>query len=136
MSEQVWSAVLAAIPDVDTWNRNLPELKRLAEEYGPDCKAFIHAEVERRGYLWSSVSKCYIHPWIMHACQGKNLIGVGYKGGQLAVIFASKEGPKRYESVSHEVPEEVAAKLARSPFPDKLYAQIVKGRFEMQKVGN
>ena len=41
MSEAVWSAVCAAIPDVERWNTNLPELKRLAEQYGPECKAYF-----------------------------------------------------------------------------------------------
>ena len=86
MSEQVWSAILDAIPDVERWNANLGELKRLSEQDGPECKAFIHAELERRGYLWSKESKCYVHPWQIRAVSGKNIIGVGWRSGQLAVI--------------------------------------------------
>lgn len=134
MSTQVWQAILDAIPDVDRFNANLPELKRLSEEYGSEFKAFIKAEVERRGYMWSGDSKVYVHPWEIKACRGKNVLGVGWRSGQLAVIFQSKDGPRRYESVGHDVPIEVANKLVNNPFPDRLYALIVKGKFEMQKV--
>lgn len=131
MSEQVWAVILAAIPDVEAWNVNLP---RLVAENGPEFKRFAQEEAGKRGYLWAPIGRQYVHPWAIRACSGKNVIGVGWKGGQLAVIFASKDGPRRYESVSHEVPIEVANKLANSPFPDKLYSQIVKDKYEMQRV--
>lgn len=128
MSVELWATVLAAIEGVEQWNANLSEFKRLTEQYGEECREFIKAEAERRGYLWSKESKQYIHPWQMKACSGKNVIGVGWKGGQLAVVFASKDGPRRYESVSFDVPIETAEKLVRSPFPDNLYQQIVKNK--------
>ena len=135
-NEQIWSAILAAIPDVEPWNANLGEFKRLTEEYGPECRAYILAEAERRGYLWSKVSKCYFHPWEMRACKGNNLIGCGWRSGQLAVVFASKDGPRRYESVSHELPIEIANKLVNSPNPDALFVKLVKNKgIQMVKVG-
>ena len=132
-----WAAVLNLIPDVDTWNRNLGEFKRLTEEYGPECRAFILAEAERRGYLWSGGSKCYFHPWRMIACNHPGrLIGVGWRSGQLAVVFGSKNGPVRYESVSTEIPAETAQKLVNSLYPDNLYNQLIKSKgVQMVKVG-
>lgn len=59
-NESVWAAVLDMIPDVERWNRNLGEFKRLTEEYGPECRAFILAEAERRGYLWSKATQQYV----------------------------------------------------------------------------
>ena len=134
---EVWSAVLSAIPDVQTWNRNLGEFKRLTEVYGPECRAFILAEAERRGYLWSSVSKCYVHPWTVRACNHPGrLIGVGWRSGQLAAVFAAKEGPRRYESISHEIPAETAQKLVNSMYPDNLYKQLIKDKgIAMERVG-
>lgn len=128
---QVWEAILAAIPDVEHWNLNVP---RLVHENGQGFKKFAQLEAAKRGYLWSAQAKGYILPWSMHAVNGKNLIGVGYRAGRLAVIFASKDGPHRYESVADNVPREVAETLWKSPYPDKRYAQVVKDKIEMQRV--
>jgi|GEM_PF-2440437 len=130
-----WAAILDAIPDVETWNRNIPEFKRLAEQYGEECRKFIMDEAARRGYLYSKGSKCFVHPWHIVACAGKNLIGVGWKSGQLAVVFASEDGARRYESVRHDIPKEIAQKLLNSPYPDALYQKIVKKKgIEMVRV--
>jgi hypothetical protein len=136
-STDVWAAVLAAIPDVQVWNRNLGELKRLAAEYGQACKAYIAEEAERRGYLWSSESKCYCHPWRMIACNHPGrLLGVGWRSGQLAAVFAGKDGPVRYESVSKDIPSETAQKLVNSLYPDNLYKQIIKDKgVQMVRIG-
>jgi hypothetical protein len=133
----VWAAVLELIPSVEVWNQNLAEFKRLTEQYGPECREFIKAEAERRGYLWSKESKCYTHPWRMIACnQPGRLIGVGWRSGQLACVFGSKNGPVRYESESHEIPPETAQRLVNSLYCDALYAKIIKNKgIVMQKVG-
>ena len=133
----VWAAVLSAIPDVETWNRNLGEFKRLTEEYGPECRAYILEEAERRGYMWSKESKCYVHPWSVIACNHPGrLIGVGFRSGQLACVFTSKNGPVRYESASVEIPPETAQKLVNSLYPDNLYNQLIKSKgVQMVKVG-
>ena len=126
MSEAVWSAVLDMIPDVGTWNANIGEFKRLTEQYGEPCRAFIKAEAERRGYMWSAIAKAYVHPWAMRACNHPGrIIGVGFKSGQLAAVFASKNGPVRYESASKEVPVETADKLVNSLYPDALYRKLI-----------
>jgi hypothetical protein len=130
--EQVWDAIVSAVPTVELWNREMPEL---VKQHGAEFKAFAQAEAGRRGYLWAPDARQYVHPWAMRACSGTNLIGCGWKSGQLAVIFSSKDGPRRYESVSHEVDISVANKLVNSPFPDKLYSQIVKGHIQMERVG-
>ncbi len=133
----VWSAILAAIPDVERWNANLGEFKRLTEQYGEACRAFILAEAERRGYLWSKESKQYVHPWRMLACNHPGrLIGVGFRSGQLACVFTSKNGPVRYESESHDIPAETAQKLVNSLYCDSLYKKLIidKG-IQMIKVG-
>ncbi len=136
MSDLIWSSVVAAIPDVETWNRNLPELRRLVEKYGPECKAFFAAEAKRRGYVWSTGDKAYFLPWMLRACRGKNLIGAGWREGQLAVVFSHEAGSVRYESESHDLPEVIADKLCNSPYPDKLYQQIVvKKGIKMVRVG-
>ncbi len=137
MSEQVWASVLSAISDVEAWNRNLPEFKRLTEQYGPECRAFIRAEAERRGYLYSKESKCYVHPLKMIACNHPGrLIGVGWRSGQLACVFTSKNGPVRYESVIREIPAETAQRLVNSLYCDALYATIIKNKgIQMVKVG-
>jgi hypothetical protein len=135
--EFIWDTILSAIPDVGAWNANLAELKRLVEEWGPECKTYIAKEAERRGYMWSKDSKCYVHPWKMIACNHPGrLIGVGWRSGQLACVFASKNGPVRYESVSHEIPKETAQKLVNSLYCDNLYNQIIKNKgIQMVKVG-
>lgn len=126
MSAEVWSAILAAIPDVERWNRNLDEFKRLTEQYGPECREFIKAEAERRGYIYSKESHCYVHPWRMIACNHPGrLIGVGWRSGQLACVFTGKNGPVRYESESHEIPAETAQKLVNSLYVDALYRKLI-----------
>jgi len=137
MSEIVWKCILDAIPDVQVWNNNLGELRRVAEEYGPECKAYIAQEAERRGYLWSKASKAYVHPWRMVSCNHPGrLLGVGFRSGQIACIFSSKSGPVRYESVSHEIPGETAQKLVNSLYPDALYGKLIKDKeIQMVKVG-
>ena len=125
-TEQVWASILSAIPTVDAWNANLPEFKRLTEQYGPECRAYIQAEAERRGYIYSKQSKCYAHPWKMIACNHPGrLIGVGWRSGQLACVFTSKNGPVRYESVSTEIPAETAQKLVNSIYSDALYKKLI-----------
>jgi hypothetical protein len=133
----VWAAVLAAIPDVQVWNRNLGELKRLAAEYGDTCKKYIAEEAERRGYLWSPGSHCYLHPWRMIPCNHPGrLLGVGWSSGQLACVFTGKDGPVRYESVSKEIAAETAQKLVNSLYPDNLYKQLIKDRgVQMVRIG-
>lgn len=135
VSEVAWRSIVSAIPDIDTWNRNLAELKRVAERDGPECKAFFAAEAKRRGYIWSTLDKAYFLPWMLRACRGKNLIGAGWREGQLAVVFSHGTGSVRYESESHDLPEVIADKLCNSPYPDKLYQQIVaKKGIKMVKV--
>jgi hypothetical protein len=128
--EQVWDAIVSAVPSVELWNREMPELVR---QHGAEFKAFAQAEAAKRGYLWSKESKQYILPWNMTACKGSNVIGAGWRQGKLAVVFAAKEGHRRYESVD-EVPKEVCEKLVNNPFPDRLYASIVKGKYRMERV--
>lgn len=137
MSAELWSTILAAIPDVERWNANLGEFKRLTEQYGPECRQFILAEADRRGYIYSKESRCYAHPWRMIACDHPGrLIGVGWRSGQIACVFSSKNGPVRYESESREIPKETAEKLIRSLYPDNLYNQIVKNKgIVMVRVG-
>lgn len=130
-TELVWSSILAVITDVQRWNTNMP---RLVQENGPEFKKFAQEEAARRGYMWSSESHCYVHPWSMVACDHPGrLIGVGWKSGKLACVFGSKNGPVRYESLSMEIPVETAQKLVNSLYPDNLYNQLIK-RKDMQMV--
>jgi hypothetical protein len=133
MIADVWSSILAAIPDVAAWNRNLPEFKRLTEQYGQECRAFIKAEAERRGYLWSKDSREYMHPWRILACehQGKRIVGVGWRSGQLAVIFTDKT---RLESAEKNIPSSLATGLVTARNPDAFYASNVEGVIPMEMV--
>ena len=136
---EVWASILAAIPDVERWNANLSEFKRLTEQYGPECREFIKAEADRRGYLWHGASHSYVCPWSMHPCEGRNaqgILGAGWREGQLAVIFAGKDGPVRYESECRDVPRETVDKLIHGLYPRKLYQQLVLNKgIKMVKVG-
>ena len=120
----VWAAVLSAIPDVQTWNRNLGEFKRLTEVYGPECRAFILAEAKRRGYEFDSSMKAFRVPWRMFALRGRNIIAAGWQDGVLRAAFAGEGGAKfwRYKGV----PEAELEKLKRSPYPDKLFHTNIK----------
>jgi hypothetical protein len=126
----LWKSLLDAVPTVELWNEQMP---LLVQQHGVEFKHFAQAEAAARGYLWSKDSRQYLLPWNMTACRGRNVIGAGWRQGQLAVVFAAKEGHRRYESVG-EVPREVFEKLSNSPFPDKLYTQIVVGKFKMQRI--
>ena len=64
------------------------------------------------------------------------MLGAGWREGQLAVIFASKDGPVRYESESRDVPRETADKLIHGLYPRKLYQQLVLDKgIKMVRVG-
>lgn len=130
---QVWGAILAAIPTVEAWNVNV---RRLVEENGEQFKKFAQLEAAKRGYMWSPTAKGYVLPWSIKACRGKNLIGIGYRAGQIAAVFASeKEGTRRYESVRRDLDRSIVEKLANSPYPDSLYVKLVKNKgIEMQRV--
>lgn len=137
-NEIVWASICAAIPSVEIWNREMP---RLVSENGQEFKKFAQAEAARRGYLWAPDSKCYVCPWSVHPCESKNaagMLGAGWKEGVLAVIFAGKDGPVRYESEpqDREWARETAAKLIRGLYPRKLYQQLIVNKgIKMVKVG-
>lgn len=136
MSTELWSTILAAIPDLERWNLNMP---RLVQENGQEFKKFAQAEAAKRGYMWSSASKCYVCPWSMHPCESRNaqgMLGAGWREGQLAVIFSGKDGPVRYESESRDVPRETADKLIRGLYPRQLYQQLIVNKgIKMVRVG-
>ncbi len=122
----VGGAILSAIPAGERWNRNLPEFKRLTEQYGPECRAFIAAEAKRRGYEYDRDLKAYRVPWKMFALRGRNVIAAGWQDGMLRVAFAGKDGAKfwRYKGV----PEAEFEKLKRVPYPDKLFTTNIKNK--------
>lgn len=126
MSELVWASVLSAIPDVDIWNANIPELKRLTEKYGPECRAYIVAEANRRGYEYDRNLKAYRLPWKMFAIKGRNVIAAGWQNGVLRLAFAGKGGAKfwRYKGV----PEAEFEKLKRVPYPDRIFTINIKNK--------
>lgn len=132
MSEHVWASILSAIPDIDTWNRNLPEFKRLTEKYGPECRAYIVAEANRRDYVYNPELKEYRVPWKMFAIKGRNVIAAGWKNGVLRVAFAGKGGAKFW--LYKGVPEAEFEKLRRVPYPDKLFTTNIKNKgYEVTK---
>lgn len=61
----------------------------------------------------------------------KNLMALGWEMHVLEVEF---RGGRRYQFGG--VPEEVKAKLLRSPFPDHLFQQIVRGKYVSARIDN
>lgn len=59
----------------------------------------------------------------------RNLISVGWQDHMLQVEF---QGGRRYQHGG--VPREVKDKLLRSPYPDKLFQQIVRGKYVSERV--
>ena len=122
-TEMVWSSILAAIPDVQAWNVNMP---RLVQENGPEFKAVAQAEAKRRGYEFDRALMAYRIHWKMFALKGRNVIACGWQDGILRVAFAGKEGATfwRYRGV----PEAEFEKLKKVPFPDKIFHSAIKSK--------
>lgn len=59
----------------------------------------------------------------------KNLVSVGWENGTLQCEF---KGGRRYHFGG--VPQEVKDKLLRSPYPDHLFQQIVRGKYVSKRV--
>jgi hypothetical protein len=59
----------------------------------------------------------------------KNLVAVGWQNGTLEVAF---RGGRRYHFGG--VPEDVKDKLLRSPYPDRLFHQTVRGKYVSERV--
>ena len=138
MSENVWGEEFSVLEDsastdtafLDVWNRNvIPWMEQRGIEY----KRVAHAYATKRGFVFDKEKHAYVIPCKMEATRGKNLIGVGWRDGVLRCAFASKSGPRFYRSASIPVPVEVFQKLLKVPFPDKLYGQIVKGKYPMER---
>lgn len=60
----------------------------------------------------------------------KNLVSVGWENHVLQCEFL---GGRRYQFGG--VPEEVKDKLLRSPYPDHLFNQIVRGKYVSERLG-
>lgn len=60
----------------------------------------------------------------------ERMVSVGWQDYIMAIEF---KGGKRYQYGG--VPEEVADKLLRSPYPDHLFNQIVKGKYVGERIG-
>lgn len=59
----------------------------------------------------------------------KNLVSVGWENFTLQVEFC---GGRRYQFGG--VPVEVKEKLLRSPYPDHLFHQIVRGKYASKRI--
>lgn len=138
MSEGIWQEEFASLEDATSdkvrflylFNRNvIPWMEQRGIEY----KRVAHVYATKRGFVFDKEKHAYVIPWKMEATRGKNLIGVGWRDGVLRCAFASKSGPRFYRSASIPVPVEVFQKLLKVPFPDKLYGQIVKGKYPMER---
>jgi hypothetical protein len=120
------------IGTVDLWNRNiLTKMRERSDEY----KRLAHAEAKRRGYEYDKELTLYREPWKMYALKGRNCIAAGWQNitvadkapGVLRMAFAGMDGSRFYMYPGIE--QEVCLKLQRSPFPDKLFTQIVKSKW-------
>lgn len=129
----IWESEFAAIRTVAQWNRNvIPWMKERGDEY----KRFAHAEARRRGYDFDKPSLTYSLPWHMQSVKGTNLIATAWKEGLLLCVFYRAGGNVEYVfgDEDNPVPQEVKDKLVRSPFPDRLFTQIVKDKYPCRKV--
>jgi hypothetical protein len=59
----------------------------------------------------------------------ERMVAVGWENFILQIEF---KGGKRYRYGG--APQEVAEKLLRSPYPDHLFSQIVKGKYSSERV--
>ena len=113
----------SGIDTLELWNRNiLPKMRERSAEY----KRIAHAEAKRRGWEYDKELNLYREPWKMYALKGRNCIAAGWQLGILRIAFAGKDGPRFY--MYPGIPMEVCLKLQRSPFPDKLFTQLVKSK--------
>ena len=86
--------------------------------------------------LWAAMECARAPEFKMFATRGINLIAVGWdrtegSKGILRCCFASKGGP-RYGR-HKDVPEAEFGKLKRSPYPDRLYATNIKGKYDYER---
>lgn len=114
-----------------------PELERDCRELALDFKRFAEQYLPDYSFAPTEPPECThtLEPakprWEMTALKGSNLIGVGYKGGILRCAFASKTGP--HFGLFFDVPEGEYRKLLRVPYPDKLFTQIIKGKYRYER---
>ena len=123
MTEGAWNAEFSAIETLPVWNRNvIPWMKERGEAY----KLFAAKEAKRRGYEADKEMGLYRMPWRMMALKGRNCIAAGWQMNWLRMAFAGKEGSRFY--LYKDIEKDVFDKLIRSPFPDKLFVQLVKNK--------
>jgi hypothetical protein len=108
-----------------------PELEADCRELVLDFKRF--ADRYLQGYNFNP-TECVHAPeppkWQMFATRGANLIAVGWREVVLRCAFASKDGAKFY--CYNGVPEGEFIKLRNSPYPDRLFATNIKGKYPVQ----
>lgn len=103
------------------WNKYiLPSMKT----HGPVFLHMAATEARKRGYRADKIAGVYIEPVQMVLTKGRNVIKVGWSNDTLYTEFADG---RTYSTLG--VPKEEFFKLTRSPFPDKLYATNIRGKY-------
>ena len=62
--------------------------------------------------------------------RAKNLDRIGFNAGYLFVIF---RGQPAHYLFGPAIPRENFDKLLRSPYPDKLFSQIIRGKYQCKR---
>lgn len=131
---ELWQEEFSILKDygLHEWNVNvIPWMKTRGKEYQ---KAAL-LKAKERGFLFDRSTMEFEQPWSMTATRGRNIIAVGWKDGILRCAFAAKEGARfyRYGDKEHRVPEAEKFKFVNSPFPDRLVATNLKGKYPVQR---
>lgn len=136
MDTFLWQTEFDNLLSVELWNLNVLPLMR---ERGDDFKKFAHAEAKARGYKYNAEKAEYIEgPIPVTGTKGRNLTAVGWRNGILRCVFERERNNisiYAYGDKENPVPKEEYLKLLKSPFPDKLFTQIVKSKYPCTKEG-
>jgi hypothetical protein len=111
----------------------------LAREFGEFARKWMPGYPYPRNYHSSTVTTTpeapKPQPPVMALVRkANNLFAVGWEKGILLVQFTNG-GDYRFGNGENPVPEEVKDKILRSPYPDKLFTQLVpKGKYPSERV--
>jgi hypothetical protein len=119
--EERWAASIAECDTLADFNKYIVPRMR---SQGDLFKTMAATEAKKRGYRADKIAGVYIDPVKMVLTKGRNVIKVGWSNDTLYTEFADG---RTYSTLG--VPKEEFYKLCRSPFPDKLYATNIRGKY-------
>lgn len=122
-----WKAAIADATDL----RLINILRKLAvDQDNREAAALVSAKAKLMGFVGNpktGLYEVYVPPVQMHRTRGHNLLYIGWDNGNLHCTFATSRG------IFKNVPEAEFDKLRKVPFPDKLFTQVIKGKYEWEK---